>query len=212
VLTVHGQNIALEKMVIWLLHTEIHQEKRRYMRTQGHVAGGILATGIVLAIIRPPSQIADRLVLLGAIGGSLPDWDTLIYFARNRSFNFGNDLRHHTWITHTLPFYLIPAAIFYYLGLYLSNTELQWMTIVFGVSTTMHLIQDMYGSGDGIMLFYPFSRKMVGVALTGNHGMEWMEQYLQSRAYQVEKITIVLALVFLVLYVYMRIFLQGHSV
>ena len=80
------------------------------MRIQGHIAGGILATSIALTAIRPSFEVADRLILLGAIGASVPDWDILIYILKKRAFVYDTDFRHHTWITHTFPFYITNGA------------------------------------------------------------------------------------------------------
>jgi hypothetical protein len=51
---------------------------------------------------------------------------------------------------------------------------------------TVHLLQDTIGSGDGIMLFYPLSKRKYGIGLIGLHGNEWNAKYTKSRIYLVE--------------------------
>jgi hypothetical protein len=182
------------------------------MRIQGHIAGGVLTTGVVLSILKPPIQVADKLLILGALAGSLPDWDILIYFLKKRAIKYDTDFHHHTWITHTFPFYLVPALILYLVGVFSSTVYLQWSAIVFFLAAATHLVQDMYGSGDGIMVYYPFSRKMEGFELTGTHGPEWMKQYLKSRAFRVEQATVFAAIIFVACYILFRIFQSADLV
>lgn len=176
------------------------------MRIQGHIAGSILICSVVLTVIRPPIEVADRLLVFAAISGTIPDWDTLFYFVKKRSFTYGKDFRHHTWITHTFFFYAIPSLLIYMWGRYLSLPEIQWYAIVFGLSTSTHLIQDMFGSGDGIMVFYPFNREMKGLDLSRKHGNEWLKHYVHSRAYRVELLIIAAAIVYILFYIGYRIY------
>lgn len=175
------------------------------MRLQGHIAGSILFCGILLYTIEPSDEIADRLMAIAIISGSLPDWDYVYYVLKRRSVMLGNDFRHHTWITHTFPIYIIPAVLLYIFGNYISSYELQLSAIVFGLSTCIHLIQDMFGTGDGIMVFYPFSRKMFGWELSGKHGKEWLEQYPKSRTYHLEHLITACGLFYISYYIGYRI-------
>lgn len=175
------------------------------MRIQGHIAEGLLAGAATVLLVQPEPAIADSVVVISGIAGGLPDLDALFYFAGRRTFRIGTDFRHHTWVTHTFPFYLIPALAAYLGGEFMGNWHLQLYSLVFALATTLHLLQDMHGSGDGIMLWYPFNRRMVGWQLTGTHGPEWLADYLKGPVYKVELVANSLALTWVAWYVASRL-------
>lgn len=127
-----------------------------------------------------------KLLVFGSIAGTLPDWDYLFYAIKKRGFAYSNDFRHHTWITHTFPLYWSIASLIYLLGVIQKNKAYKNSAAVFAASTSVHLMQDAVGSGDGIMFFYPFSKKMNGVALIGLHGDEWEAKYVSSPIFRLE--------------------------
>jgi hypothetical protein len=68
---------------------------------------------------------------------------------------------------------------------------------VLTASTCAHLVQDMFGSGDGIPLLAPVSTRMFGVHLLGVHGKEWRKRYLRDPIFSLEIVLILVALVHL---------------
>jgi hypothetical protein len=48
---------------------------------------------------------------LGTLGGLLPDSDLVIYNTLQQPLALNPDIHHHTWPTHTIPFYLIPGGL-----------------------------------------------------------------------------------------------------
>jgi hypothetical protein len=158
------------------------------MKIEGHLAGGWLISKLAVDCMRPESR-ADRIRLLGigTLAGVLPDLDFLWYLWKKRGVTYGTDFRHHTWITHTFIFYWIPAAFLFIVGACMGNKRLKQASILFAAGTTAHLLQDGVGSGDGIMYAYPASRKMWGIGLIGKHGKEWLETYVHSPVYRIEK-------------------------
>lgn len=157
------------------------------MRLPGHIAGAWIASKFVIDNLDiPSSQERNNLSLFSAVAGSMPDWDYLLYMARKKGIKYDSDFRHHTWITHTFPFYWIISALIYLFGILFKKPSLKNQAIVFGVATSTHLAQDMIGSGDGIMVLYPFSKKMYGVGLSGLHGKEWNDNYIKSPYYLIE--------------------------
>ena len=163
------------------------------MKLPGHMAGGWLITRGMTRWWKLSKSERQEFLAFGAIAGSLPDWDYLWYIYRKGRIDYSRDFRHHTWITHTFLFYWILAALVYALGLFRNDTRLKRQAAIVVASTTVHLLQDTIGSGDGIMLFYPFSKRMDGIALSGLHGREWEAHYTASPIYLVEVFTVLLA-------------------
>jgi len=175
------------------------------MRLPGHVAGAWIASKIVISRLRTTStQERRNLSILGAIAGTLPDLDYLWYMVTKRGIKYESDFRHHTWITHTFPFYWAIGGFLYLIGVVKNNPLLKNQATILAVSTSTHLAQDMIGSGDGIMALYPASRKMYGVWLSGLHGKEWNENYVKSSAYLVELGLIVIACIMFVVSIFRK--------
>jgi hypothetical protein len=156
------------------------------MKLFGHASGGYLASRLVTKSMDLSDSEKKRLLILGAAAGTLPAWDYFWYAYQKRGFKYNNDFRHHTWITHTFPFYWLIAGLFYAFGLIKKDKKIKNSSIVLGAATTTHLLQDMLGTGDGIMLYYPFSKKMTGIGLFNLHGDEWERAYIKSPYYLVE--------------------------
>jgi|APTNR8051073442_1049403.scaffolds.fasta_scaffold36173_2 membrane-bound metal-dependent hydrolase YbcI (DUF457 family) len=166
------------------------------MKIQGHAAGGWLATRLFLKHLSPADRSeSNHLLTLGLIGGVLPDLDYLIYVFKKGRIAYEGDFRHHTWVTHTIPFYSIAALLLYMLGAVNKNLHLKKAAKVLSISTTAHLLQDTLGSGDGIMLFYPATKKMYGIGLSGLHGEEWNQHYTKTSFYALEKFIVITAIV-----------------
>jgi membrane-bound metal-dependent hydrolase YbcI (DUF457 family) len=156
------------------------------MKIFGHVAGGYLVSRMVTKYMPIPDSERSKWLILGAVAGTIPDWDYLWYAWQKRGLAYSSDFRHHTWITHTFPFHWLIAGILYWIGGYQHSRTLQDGAKVIAAATTAHLLQDMVGSGDGIMLFYPFSKKHIGVGLMNLHGDEWNRAYMKSPYYGIE--------------------------
>jgi len=162
------------------------------MKIQGHAAGGWLATRLFLKHLSPADRSeSNNLLILGLIGGVLPDLDYLIYVLKKGRITYESDFRHHTWVTHTIPFYSIAALLLYILGVVNKNLNLKKAAKVLSISTTTHLLQDTLGSGDGIMLFYPVTKKMYGIGLSGLHGEEWNDHYTKTPFYRLEMFIVI---------------------
>jgi len=165
------------------------------MKLQGHFAGGWLVSRRILKNKDYSKPKRRKLLLLGSLFGILPDLDYLWYAYQKTGFEYSSDFRHHTWISHTFPFYWIISAIIYIFGIYKDNKNIKEIAKLFAAGTSIHLLQDTIGSGDGIMLLYPFSKKMGGIGLLGLHGNEWEAKYVKSPIFIVELIIRVLALI-----------------
>jgi hypothetical protein len=157
------------------------------VKIQGHLAGGWLVTRKILKDKALSKAEYLKLLVVGTISGTLPDGDYFWYAYKKGGLEYKNDFRHHTWVTHTFPFYWLIASFIYMFGVFQKKQELKEMAKVFAVGTSVHLLQDAVGSGDGIMFLYPFSRKMSGIALLGLHGDEWEAEYVKRPIFLLER-------------------------
>jgi membrane-bound metal-dependent hydrolase YbcI (DUF457 family) len=158
------------------------------MKLSGHAAGGVIITRALFRFLKPNTN-SERLKFLisGAIAGTIPDWDGLLYLMRKKQFKIESDFRHHTWITHTFAFHWVISGALYMYGRIFRKHALMKRAMMVGASTTMHLVQDTIGTGDGIMLFYPFTNEMYGIGLSNLHGNEWEADYVKRPVYNVER-------------------------
>lgn len=156
------------------------------MKIQGHLAGGWLVTRHILRNKSISKSKHRKYLVIGSIAGALPDLDYLWYAYNKKGFEYSNDFRHHTWITHTFPFYWLIASLIFLFGILLKKDDAKEIAKVFAVGTSVHLLQDAVGSGDGIMFLYPISKRMNGIALLGLHGDEWEAEYVKKPIFLVE--------------------------
>lgn len=158
------------------------------MRIQGHIAAGYLVSQSLSAVL--PIAADERLALLtlGTIAGALPDFDALYYFAKKKALMLGDDFRHHQWVSHTLPPYLLLTALVFIFGWATKSTLLQNASILLGASVGAHFLMDMVGTGDGIMILWPFSQRMVGIGKMNVHGMIWKRKYEASPYVWIENV------------------------
>ena len=161
------------------------------MTPLGHLAGGYLASRVLLNQIDPKPTDRKLLLVAGTVAGILPDADTLYYVARSRSFEFGEDFDHHRWISHTLPVYWLAGLTAYLYGRLSGQRRLAQGAQVVTAATTAHLLQDTIGSGTGLMWAWPFSRRMGGIAtLHIKGGRAWLEAYKTHPIVWVERLII----------------------
>ena len=165
------------------------------MKIQGHLAGGWLITRSILKKKTFTKSERRRLLIIGSVAGVLPDLDYLLYAYNKKGFVYKNDFRHHTWITHTFPFYWVIASFIFLGGILFKRNELKDIARVFAAGASIHLLQDAVGSGDGIMFLFPFSKRMSGLALIGLHGDEWEAKYVKSPIFLLELSIRILGLV-----------------
>lgn len=163
------------------------------MTIVGHLAGGFLVAKTLAGRIRRPELSHDTLLLLGTLGGALPDLDYFIYVAQTGSWVFGSDYQHHKWITHTFPFYSVPGILLYLYGLVSHRNKLCHGALVVTAGACIHLLQDMVGTVDGIMWAWPFSQRMDGICLVGTHGQEWIAAYTRHPIAWIERIIVIVA-------------------
>jgi hypothetical protein len=117
----------------------------------GHVAAGYLVAKAILAAHRELSvNEANKLLLLGAFSGFAPDLDLIYHFIKSKSFRFHSEDTHRHYITHT-PFFWIFVGIIIFLF-----TDNLLISLVVSLSALSHIFLDSFGSGHGLMYFWPF--------------------------------------------------------
>jgi hypothetical protein len=167
------------------------------MRFQGHLAAGYVVSRVFINIVGIPPENQLLMTAIGTGAGILPDLDALYYFVRKGAITFDDDFTHHKWITHTFPPYLIVGLLILVVGGNLQNQLIQHSAALLTISTFVHLFLDMIGSGDGIMIAWPFSQRMVGIGKLHVHGMEWKQRYETSVYIWIERLIILVALIIL---------------
>jgi membrane-bound metal-dependent hydrolase YbcI (DUF457 family) len=164
----------------------------------GHAAGGYL-TGVLLARTTQSGITDSRtLRLFATLGGLLPDIGLVIYQTLRRPLNLKPNSHHHTWITHTFPFYFLSGGLLAILANRVKRIRAQKYITAVTTGACVHLLQDMFGSGDGIQALYPFTPRLLGFRLLGVHGKEWRQRYVHDPIFLLELGLIVAALLHLV--------------
>ncbi|KPL89330.1 metal-dependent hydrolase [Ardenticatena maritima] len=159
----------------------------------GHVGAGLLWGRWIAPRVRHLSAAEVR--RLGGLGGVLPDIDLpvglLWYWWRERRI----EIRHHQWPTHTPLFHLAWLVLGYTWATLRRNRALQERILVLGGAACLHIVQDVVGTGDGVQLFYPLSRRHLGVGLFNCHGRDWLRGYVRSAFFWCELVFGLLGLI-----------------
>ena len=161
----------------------------------GHAAGGYIIGTIAATLTKSDSKNREVFQLVGLFGGLLPDLDLVLYHSLRKRFNLPAQIEHHTWFTHTFPFYVVLGS-FLAFGATITRQP-NWLKLIITMiaGSCIHLVQDMFGSGDGIMMLYPFSKRMFGIRLLNVHGKEWRKRYTSDPIFSLELLLIIIALV-----------------
>lgn len=125
----------------------------------GHIAGGYLATKIILALSQVSFSPTQTVILLtiGALIGEGPDIDLIYFYLENRRLrNRGTD-NHRDYITHAPLFWLISSTIIFIAGTIAGSIFVSFIGLVILVGSWSHFILDSIEGG--ISWFRPFSKK-----------------------------------------------------
>ena len=163
------------------------------MLTTGHGFYAAFIGFIYMIITKNYNSLGIIMVMSAAI---LPDLDGISIISKKIDFN--ENFRHHKWPTHTFFVYILLFIAIFLIEFFIPNRI--FYSILFLIGSFSHLIGDMIGSGDGIMFFWPFSKKMFGFHLLNKHGKEWLENYLSFWYFRWnERIAVALGLVAVIL-------------
>lgn len=126
----------------------------------GHIAGGFIATNIVLSLINHNLSLSQvqLMYILGSLSGEIPDIDLLLfYFKKNKK----TDSTHREYITHAPLFWLIIAIVISFVGITIGSDPIFISGIVLLAGTWSHFILDSIEYG--ISWLWPFSKKRLSL-------------------------------------------------
>jgi hypothetical protein len=142
----------------------------------GH-AGASIVAAYVIERCAFNNQATPVTLGLAALVGLLPDLDSLAAVASNQYRPSRNKLRHHEFLTHTPLFYLILTVTLWLAGMPRAG-------VFFGVLSFGHLLLDSWGTDDGIMWFWPLSRRQFSLFprnlhAGGVHGLRFYRRHVR---------------------------------
>lgn len=151
------------------------------MTTMAHVSYPTLAFIGLSALTRHQVSNVELLTVMSA--SNLPDIDFLWQLIRKRKFD--GSYTHHKWVTHW-PITYLPLSIFT-----IFSPSIFLRLSIFGIYT--HLFMDFFFNNQGIMPFYPFSKKSTSFFSThfnGVHGYEWFKKYTELPIFKLDLIAL----------------------
>ena len=156
------------------------------MHTLSHTSYPSLLFIIIARLMDIQYALFDILILI--FFSLLPDLDFLFHkFVKKKKFDL--DFQHHKWFTHwPITYTPLLVLLFFY-----PNFKL--FLICYGIYS--HLILDTFLCGDGMMWFYPFSKKFFNFfskKTKGKHGRDWLNVYKKTLIYKVDIVAFVILL------------------
>jgi hypothetical protein len=127
----------------------------------GHLAGGYIATSLVLSLSTTPFSHNELTILyfIGILAGEIPDIDLLIFYLEKKYFKNSKRQTHREYVTHLPIFWLsLCTAIFLY-GYSIDSAFAMTISLILLAGTFSHFILDSIDFG--IQWFKPFSYKKI---------------------------------------------------
>lgn len=147
----------------------------------GHISYPTLVFMLFAYVFKIGYSFSDIMLLI--FFSMLPDLDIVVHYILN-SGKIDNNARHHAWFTHW------PITYTPFLILFLIYHNMNFFLMTFGIY--FHLLLDIFFSGDGIMWFYPFSKKYFNFFAdkTKNRiGFEWLAAYKKLPIFKIDIIS-----------------------
>lgn len=155
-----------------------------------HIAYPSLIFMIIASLFGIDYSLSHLMILITF--SLLPDIDLLFHLFIKKE-NYDSRFQHHKWFTHWPISYLPLFALLYF------SPSMGILMACLGIFS--HLLLDTFFSGDGIMWFYPFSRRFYnffGHELKNSHGAEWLRNYMKKRIYKVDIVSFMALLIILI--------------
>ncbi|MFC1728408.1 metal-dependent hydrolase [Nanoarchaeota archaeon] len=158
------------------------------MNFMSHMSYPALLFVIISKLFGITYSISDLLILI--LFAALPDFDFLFHRLVKRG-KFDAGFRHHDWFTHW-PITYLPLVV-----LLIIFPTFKMLLAVLGLYS--HFVLDLF-LGNGIMWFYPFSKKKYGFfKITGCHGWDWFKVYRGKLIYKFDVIATIAIIVIVIL-------------
>lgn len=147
----------------------------------GHLAGGYLATTLLLASAGFPMKLdADwtTLMIVGTLAGEAPDIDLLFFNLHQRfSKNPSRYDNHREFITHTPIFWIALCSIMLIMGIFINSIFVQLLAQVILVGSLSHFLLDSLE--DGIRWLYPLSSRLFYLRKVAEHKVDGVKGTLR---------------------------------
>ena len=125
----------------------------------------------------------------------LPDLDVIYWVVTKRKLP-DNNFRHRRWVSH------LPITYSFLFLLLIKYPTLEMLLIILGVYS--HLFLDTFASADGIMWFYPKSKRFFtyfNKGMQGIHGVRWItEGWKKTVFYKIDLLLFPLSIMLLFLF------------
>lgn len=148
------------------------------MTTFSHISYPTLLFVTAAEVSHIEYSLSDLLILI--FFSILPDLDFLFH-KLIKGKGFDSEYQHHKWFSHW-PIYYTPFLI-----LFLIFPGLKLFLICYALFC--HFILDSFLAGDGIMWFYPFSKKFFNFfakKTNNHHGQEWFNIYKKMVIWKID--------------------------
>lgn len=131
----------------------------------GHLAGGYIATTIVLNLLPASVQFStDQLTILyivGILSGEIPDIDLLLFYFLKKKNKDQSKNNHREFITHVPLFWFIISLIIFSLGFLFNSKFIEILALLLLAGTLSHFVFDSIEYG--IRWIEPFSKKRLSL-------------------------------------------------
>lgn len=131
----------------------------------GHLAGGYIATTVVLSLLPASVQFStDQLTILyivGILSGEIPDIDLLLFYFLKKKNKDQSKNNHREFITHVPLFWFIISLIIFSLGFLLDSKFIEVIALLLLAGTLSHFVFDSIEYG--IRWIEPFSKKRLSL-------------------------------------------------
>ncbi len=125
----------------------------------GHLAGGYIATSIILNFVSIPLTSADLSVIytIGILSGEIPDIDLLLFYLEKNKNKNKTRQTHRDFITHIPMFWFVFCLTIFFIGFLVTSKLIMLLSVVILAGTFSHFILDSLEYG--IQWFKPFSKR-----------------------------------------------------
>jgi len=152
------------------------------MHALAHISYPYILVNLVAILIGKPIPLEYNVMLI--LFSMIPDGDYIINFLMQKieGKKYKVPLNHHSWPSHW-PIVYVPLLI----------VALVTMSPFFllGISAIyLHLFMDLFFDSDGMMLFYPFSKKkykFFSKNTKNTLGLDWNKAYSKLLIYKVDR-------------------------